>query len=176
MVENAFDMMWKITVVDIQTTLDEVVNSIPEGHDLARMDPRKNLDNILELDDEFEMPVQEAARRVTKEGNGDASQNVLLRIGTGLGENSTGIFIGPLQNGSKFVVDFSSFLRPKREHSEGKRMHSREDVLHARATGLRRFGRILMRCGQSANEAGKGAENVPRTDSARSTQSTASED
>lgn len=146
MVENAFDMMWKITVVDIQSTLDEVVNSILDGRDVPHVDPAANLGHILELDDELEMPVKEAARRVT---NMDLLEPPAAPQLT--------------REPSKFNIDISSFLRPKREHIEGKRMRTREDIIHARATGLRKLGRIFMKTGQEAAFVTSTADhNVPK--------------
>ncbi len=151
MVENAFDMMWKITVVDIQTTLDEVVNSILEGRDLPRVDPRQNLDNILELDEEVEMPVKEAARRVTTSKEGDTTSMIPSSTASSTTSGKMGLDL------------VGSFLRPKREHSEGKRMRSRDDVLHARATGLRKLGRIFVRTGQSFANAATAGDNTSGT-------------
>lgn len=47
MVENAFDMMWKITIVDIQSTLDEVADYILQGRDLL---DKKEKASTAELD------------------------------------------------------------------------------------------------------------------------------
>jgi len=123
-----------------------VVNSILEGHDVPRMDPRLNLGNILELDEEMEMPVEEAARRVTskdeaEKGNGSGNDRMIRMNSDGNQEHD-----------NKFSLDLGSFLRPKKEHGEGKRMRSREDILHARATGLRKLGKMFMQTGQKAAE------------------------
>lgn len=175
MVENAFDMMWKITVVDIQSTLDEVVNSILDGRDVPHIDPASNIDHILELEDEHEMPVQEAARRVTsKEDTGHSSptRGVSSSDYGNLSHSASG----------KFTLDLGSFLRPKREHSEGKRMRTRDDILHARATGLRKLGRMFMKAGQEAaaiNESAvalKSQHRMPRAEVPRSSHGSSSSD
>ncbi len=162
MVENAFDMMWKITVVDIQSTLDEVANCILEGSDLPRVDPAANLDHILELDDDLELPLQEAARRVT----GTSSDSVDAQSSPTrhhlLSDHSSGNGTGGRFTLEGIEKGIGRFLLPKKEHSEGKRVRSRDDVLHARATGLRKLGKIFVRVGQEAagreEMAAKGAE------------------
>lgn len=63
MAGNALNIMWKITVVDIRTTLDEVANCIFEGRDIPRLDPVNSIVNILKFDDDLDLPLEGAVRR-----------------------------------------------------------------------------------------------------------------
>lgn len=142
MVENAFDMMWKITVVDIQSTMDEVTSYILDGNDFGHKDAEVE-ELILDLDEEG---------RLSLTGAGGTHGPDMGMKGTH-GEDG-------LHHGGKprFRLDniekgLERFLLPKKEHKEGKRVRKREDILHARATGLRKLGKIFMQVGQESSAA-----------------------
>lgn len=140
MVENAFDMMWKITVVDIQSTIDEVATYILDGNDI----PKNDMDMeclIQDLDEEGRLSI-----------TGPGVLHAPYSMGSGTaGDTSSETTTKSSQ--SRFTLDnlekgIQGFLLPKKEHKEGKRVRKREDVLHARATGLRKLGKIFMQVGQ----------------------------
>lgn len=147
MVENAFDMMWKITVVDIQSTIDSVAAYILDGKDL----PENDVDIevlIHDLDEENRMSL-----------SGSTSGLSQKQYSTGL--SSVGVMSQESASRSaqsRFTFDnlekgLERFLRPKKEHREGRRVWKRSDVLHARATGLRKLGKIFMQVGQESSAA-----------------------
>lgn len=164
MVENAFDMMWKITMVDIQVTLDEVTRSILDGEDLP--DTNSSFEHILQDLDEDERrlslvtpgapqstrlshtgipPSMTRISSVQRRSSGSSLSPGLTPIKAGAkGSSSSGHSRFTLETLEKGI---ERFLLPKKEHKEGKRVRSREDILHARATGLRKLGKIFMQAG-----------------------------
>lgn len=158
MVENAFDMMWKITVVDIQSTIDEVAGFILDGKDMV--DNEMDLEGLIhDLDGEGRMGMNAAAKGPLHDhgayslgsgvGVGEAYNNSTSYEQYDRGSSSSGGF--RLQNLEKGL---EGFLFPKKEHKEGKRVRKKEDVLHARATGLRKLGKIFMQVGQDSAGSG----------------------
>lgn len=138
MVENAFDMMWKITVVDIQNTIDEVTSYLLDGKDLPTQEVGL-LEIMHDLDEEWR----------TSGSNSGVGCTVYTAMDNGHERN-------PSKSSSRFRLDnlekgIERFLLPKKEHKEGKRMRKREDVLHARATGLRKLGKIFMQVGHESS-------------------------
>lgn len=142
LVENAFDMMWKITVVDIQSTIDDVTSTILDGKDM----PENECDIeelIQDLDEEG---------RLSMTGPGVLHAPYSMGSGTACGEKNDS---SQKSSQSRFTLDslekgLERFLLPKKEHKEGKRVRKRADVLHARATGLRKLGKIFMQVGQES--------------------------
>lgn len=123
MVESAFAMMWRITVVDIQSTIDEVCTSILEGNDLVEDINIATLVNELDAQANHGAIFESAcSERPDTKGNSRTTWETLEK-----------------------------FLLPKKEHREGMKLRVRKDVLHARATGLRKLGRIFMQSGQEAD-------------------------
>lgn len=148
MVENAFDMMWKITVVDIQNTIDEVAAYILNGKDM----PENELDLeelIQDLDEEGRMSI-----------SGGPGYQGVYSVASGTGSEMYPESTQKSSSGSGFSLHgiekgLGGFLFPKKEHKEGKRVRKRGDVLHARATGLRKLGKIFMQVGQESSAGGK---------------------
>jgi hypothetical protein len=181
MVENAFDMMWKITIVDIQSTIDEVAEFVLAGKDLVSEFGSEAHDK-LDID-EFSRPSSFSGGT----GSGPSSpamyaSGVRVSGGSANSSNSAGPpspgaprqsvssvsssirnnLMSPSTLASKLTLDnlekgLERFLLPKKEHTEGKAVRKREDILHARATGLKRLGKIFMQIGQ---EASNGADGV----------------
>lgn len=147
MVENAFDMMWKITVVDIQSTLDEVATYILDGKDMP--DNEVDLECLIQdLDEEGRMSI-----------TGPGVLHAPYSMGSGTANDLTTIESATKSTQSRFTLDtiekgIGRFLLPKKEHKEGRRVRKREDVLHARATGLRKLGKIFMQVGQDSSVTG----------------------
>lgn len=144
MVENAFDMMWKITVVDIQSTIDEVASYILDGKDMREND----------VDLEYLIQDLDEEGRLSITGPGVLHAPYSMGSGT-VGEASS----DKSGSQSRSMLDnlekgIERFLKPKKEHIEGKRVRKREDVLHARATGLRKLGKIFMQVGQDSSMSG----------------------
>ena len=145
MVENAFDMMWKITVVDIQSTIDEVATHILEGKDM----PANEIgweELIQDLDEEGRLAL-----------GGHLGYHPALSLGSGSSGDLTSDGNQKSSSGSRFKLDtlekgIERFLLPKKEHAEGKRVRKREDILHARATGMRKLGKIFMQVGQEYSQ------------------------
>lgn len=171
MVENAFDMMWKITIVDIQTTLDEVAEYVLRGKDLeeAIVEPE-----LMEAEVEESGRATSFSRAQSFRGSelgggpsgtglpgspgGDGKSPEAARSNSGASVSDT--LRSGLPSPATFVSKLSlesleksleRFLLPKKEHHEGKAVRSREDVLHARATGLKRLGRIFCQVGSGGN-------------------------
>lgn len=148
MVENAFDMMWKITVVDIQSTIDEVASHILDGKDMH--------ENEVDLECLIQDLDEEGRLSITGPGVLHAPYN----MGSGTAGEPGGDISGkPSGSQSRSMLDnlekgIERFLKPKKEHIEGKRVRKREDVLHARATGLRKLGKIFMQVGQDSSMSG----------------------
>lgn len=140
MVQNAYDMMWKITVVDIQDTIDEVASFVLNGKDMR--------DNEVELECLIQDLDEEGRLSITGPGVLHAPYN----MGSGtVGESGA----DKAKSQSRSMLDnlekgIERFLLPKKEHTEGKRVRKRADVLHARATGLRKLGKIFMQVGQDS--------------------------
>lgn len=142
MVENAFDMMWKITVVDIQNTLDEVASYLLHGKDLPEQE--------LGLEDLMMLDLDEEGGRISAGSVGSTGASIPLSIS---GSNIIDHNAHECNKQARFTFDtlekgIERFLLPKKEHKEGKRVRKREDILHARATGLRKLGKIFMQVGQ----------------------------
>ncbi|PXF44946.1 Chaperone protein dnaJ 10 [Gracilariopsis chorda] len=149
MVENAFDMMWKITVVDIQKTLDEVISHILDGKDMP--DDQENIEQIIHnLDEEG---------RVGAPGRGVLYTPPCVTVKSGSLTSDTSADDSAEKGSdkaSRFTLDslekgIERFFLPKKEHKEGTRARSREDILHARATGLRKLGKIFMQVSQDTS-------------------------
>jgi tetratricopeptide (TPR) repeat protein len=166
MVANAFDMMWKITIVDIQSTLDEVATYILQGQDLPDQQALAEI--------EFDLGTDQGASTLDGERASSFSRSSVARTasnggsshsyGHGHGESfSSGgrrsssavasVRRSPASLVSKMTLEnlekgLERFLLPKREHREGVAVRRRADVLHARATGLRRLGKVFMSVGQ----------------------------
>lgn len=146
MVENAFDMMWKITVVDIQSTIDDVASYILDGKDI----PENEVDIeylIQDLDEEGRLSI-----------TGPGVLHAPYSMGSGTA-GDTGSEATSKSSQSRFRLDnlekgIQGFLLPKKEHKEGKRVRKRGDILHARATGLRKLGKIFMQVGQDTPGSG----------------------
>lgn len=142
MVENAFDMMWKITVVDIQSTIDEVTSHILDGKDMRENEV--DLEGLIQdLDEEGRLSIT---------GPGILHAPYTMGCGT-VGESSE---VGDKCSQPRFTLDslekgIERFLLPKKEHAEGRRVRKRSDILHARATGLRKLGKIFMQVGQEGS-------------------------
>ncbi|CDF40775.1 unnamed protein product [Chondrus crispus] len=140
MVENAFDMMWKITVVDIQSTIDEVASFILDGKDLR--------DNTVELECLIQDLDEEGRLSITGPGILHApytmGSGTVVESGVDKSKTQSRSMLDNLEKG------IERFLLPKKEHTEGKRVRKRADVLHARATGLRKLGKIFMQVGQDS--------------------------
>lgn len=149
MVENAFDMMWKITVVDIQSTIDEVAGYILDGKDM----PENELDLevlIQDLDEEgrLSMSGPGVLHGPYNLGAGTAGEFCTEPMSHKAGTTGSGFSLQNIEKG------LGGFLFPKKEHKEGKRVRKKEDVLHARATGLRKLGKIFMQVGQDSSGSG----------------------
>ncbi|KAI0567614.1 Heat shock protein tDnaJ [Gracilaria domingensis] len=143
MVENAFDMMWKITVVDIQKTLDEVISFLLDGKDMP-------------VDQE---EIEQVIQDLDEEGRVGVPGKEVLYVPPFVSTGCTGLEGSSENNGekgSRFTLDnlekgFGRFFLPKKEHKEGTRVRKREDILHARATGLRKLGKIFMQVSQDTS-------------------------
>ena len=130
MVESAFAMMWRITVVDIQSTIDEVCGEILEGKDLLEDV------NIKELVNELDAQSGHGAYGMPYDGHLHVVEKT--DIGSKAASRTT-------------WETLEKFLLPKKEHREGMKLRMRKDVLHARATGLKKLGKIFMQIGQEAD-------------------------
>jgi tetratricopeptide (TPR) repeat protein len=173
MVENAFDMMWKITIVDMQTTLDEVADFVLLGKDLP---DRAEVAADVESED-IGGRAMSFSRAPSLAGAGSNGSNAApapfpaSAAAAGGPHPSAGVSVSSvssaIRNNLVSSATFASklsleslekslerFLLPKKEHREGKAVRSREDILHARATGLKRLGRIFMQVGQGAADGG----------------------
>jgi hypothetical protein len=163
-VANAFDMMWKITVVDIQTTLDEVTQYILQGRDMP--------DEYVQAEIEFDLAVDQASSiaegdrasssasrpSVTQTASCDGSPHS-DSLSSGARRTSSSAVSqrnkipSPSSLVSKLTLEnlekgLERFLLPKREHREGKAVRKKSDVLHARATGLKRLGKVFVSVGR----------------------------
>lgn len=174
MVENAFDMIWKITVVDIQNTIDEVTTYLLEGKDLPQHDV--DLEEIMhDLDEEARVSYGGVASGSPFVGHNGSDPGSDSGCGGNNGGSSGGGTNGHSNGKSnRFTLDtlekgIERFLLPKKEHKEGKRVRNREDILHARATGLRKLGKIFMQVSQEAS-----ISNNASTSAAASTPASAS--
>lgn len=159
MVENAFDMMWKITVVDIQSTIDEVANYILDGKDMREND--MDLECLIQdLDEEGRLSITGPGVLHAPYSMGSGT---VVEAGSDKSSMQSRSMLDNLEKG------IERFLKPKKEHIEGKRVRKREDVLHARATGLRKLGKIFMQVGQDSSMSGAiGAASPEQADAAGS--------
>lgn len=164
MVETSFDMMWKITVVDIQSTLDEVTDIVLEGRDL---DNESGID--IDMDFDEDSPFSSTQRSSLRQSSSVGSASAPGRSGRPSAQSSSSSTRNGLPSpaflASKLTLEnlgkgLETFLLPKKEHKEGKRVSTKEDILHARATGLRRLGRIFMQVGQGASQENTAASPI----------------
>lgn len=165
MVENAFDMIWKITVVDIQNTIDEVTTYLLDGKDLPEQDV--GIEEIMQdLDEETRINYGGMAGGTSFSGHSGSTSDHGSDGGCGSSNANNASGGNGVASGksNRFKLDtlekgIERFLLPKKEHKEGRRVRKREDVLHARATGLRKLGKIFMQVSQEASVA-NGANSI----------------
>lgn len=165
MVENAFDMMWKITIVDIQNTLDDVTDFILHGRDLPDEDETAF---DIDVDDEHRLNVP-LASTASSERVSMASTSTYTAGSKHGGSTVSSLrshLSSPSTLASKLTLNnlekgLERFLLPKKEHKEGKAVRNREDVLHARATGLKRLGKVFMEISRAHVQSGDAGVHMP---------------
>lgn len=121
MAQNAIDMMWKISVIDIETTLEDVVAIVLSGRDLAAAEdlPLSNEQPPVE--------VEKSRRR--------------LRIGSHLGMDRRDQQERARDNGERLDM---GLVRPGAALAHGERAVTRQQILSERAYGIQAMGRIFI--------------------------------
>ncbi|CDF37406.1 unnamed protein product [Chondrus crispus] len=125
MAENAIDMMWKISVIDIETTLQDVVGIVLSGRDLIAED----------------LPAARE-RRPDVPADGERSRR-RIRIGSHLGIDRRD---GHLRDDSERHE--LGLVRPGAQLQHGQRAQTRQEILSERAYGIQTMGRIFISAGQ----------------------------
>lgn len=119
MAQNAIDMMWKISVIDIETTLEDVVSIVLSGRDL--------------ISEEIS-----GVQQVTAEENGnDRTTWRSRRIGSST-ERDSGVY-ERISNRTE-----SKLIRATPALSHGEPAKLRHQILNERAHGVQAMGRIYM--------------------------------
>lgn len=135
MVSNAYDMMWRITVLDVQDTLDSVCRGVLSGADLA---PPPGVS------------AEEVGRAVAEGGGLPTPDGSTTNGGAGpgpgggkAGKSTTGGSRGGGQAGAATGAAKQP-PAPVVHAAEGVRARGLSAILAARASGLRLFGKALL--------------------------------
>lgn len=129
MAENAIDMMWKISVIDIETTLEDVLMIVLCGRDLvAEGESFTSLDTLF---DSF-AGVEKSTRH-------------RRRIGSHLGRDRRDRGGDRGKDGDR--GDFG-LVRPLAALPHGEGAHTRQEILSERAYGIQAMGRVFMSAGR----------------------------
>lgn len=125
MAQNAIDMMWKISVIDIETTLEDVVSIVLSGRDLI-------------ADEDIPISLDRSAHEFT--GQAEKSKR-RLRIGSHLGLDRRDY--GDRSRGDSDRNEVG-LIRLGPALGQGQPAVTRQQILSERAHGIRATGRIFM--------------------------------
>lgn len=121
MAQNAIDMMWKISIIDIESTLEEVLKIVLSGRDLvAGADLNAG-----------------RAGQVSPEPEGFEKSRPWLRVGSARDMRTDRV--REAGEGSEH-----GFVRPGRPLRHGEVAITRQEILTERAYGIQAMGRIFM--------------------------------
>lgn len=129
MAENAIDMMWKISVIDIETTLEDVVMIVLSGRDL-----------IAEGESFTSLDTSDGG---SMSGLEKISGKNRRRLGSHLGKDRRDRG-GSRDGGGSCDRPDVGLSRPLPPLSHGEAATSRQEVLSERAYGIQAMGRVFM--------------------------------
>lgn len=150
MVSNAYDMMWRITVLDVQDTLDAVCRGVLSGADLAPP-PGVSAEEVGRAVAEGGLATRNGCTSDSGAGGG---------LGGGKADRSTP---GGSRGGGQAGAATGAAKQPPAPvvyAAEGVRARGLSAILAARASGLRLFGKALLAeaARQSRRDASREAE------------------
>ena len=126
MAENAIDMMWKISIIDIETTLEDVLLIVLSGRDLI-------------AEGDMFLPQEPTSDSFP----GTERSRYRRRLGSYLGKEAR---TDRSREGHERLE--GSLVRPVAPLSHGQPAVTREQILSERAYGIQAMGRILMSAGR----------------------------
>lgn len=145
MAENAIDMMWKISVIDIETTLEDVLMIVLSGRDL-----------VADVDSAVSGSVGGGERSLDSMQSGGGSgererpRGRRRRLGSHLGKERFGK--GRDGSGTKERAEAQGggvgLVRPLAPLLHGEGAMTRQEILSERAYGIQAMGRIFMSAGR----------------------------